>query len=423
MKLNLGTKMVAGFVLISGVTYATSAFCLFFLKDYIARSMSEWLYTSIVLLLGVMWSGILGWLVSRLLTRPIVRLAKAASEVSAGNLAIELPVRKTQDEIAALNDSFAQMVGSLRGMVEDIASGAGVTSENVKMMSAAITEAAEQIEEISGGVDRIYEGVERQQQSTESSRHNADEMRQAFHGMKNSSEEMIALSGGMEDSVRMTRDIFLSLREGMGELAASSVRSREMVGRLEREAADIEAINSSIRDIAEQTHLLALNASIEAARAGEHGMGFAVVAHEIRKLSEQSANSVGQIGDLIRRIQEQVQATVLHIEQQSERVTREERHTGAVEETLERLDSAVGSMVGSVRGIETMIFEQTDRVDQAHRHAGEISSRAVSFAEEAKRIAASIHEETAIMEELSTSSEELNRMTLRLLDKTTAFRV
>lgn len=423
MKLNLGTKMVAGFVLISGVTYATSAFCLFFLKDYIARSMSEWLYTSIVLLLGVMWSGILGWLVSRLLTRPIVRLAKAASEVSAGNLAIELPVRKTQDEIAALNDSFAQMVGSLRGMVEDIASGAGVTSENVKMMSAAITEAAEQIEEISGGVDRIYEGVERQQQSTESSRHNADEMRQAFHGMKNSSEEMIALSGGMEDSVRMTRDIFLALREGMGELAASSVRSREMVGRLEREAADIEAINSSIRDIAEQTHLLALNASIEAARAGEHGMGFAVVAHEIRKLSEQSANSVGQIGDLIRRIQEQVQATVLHIEQQSERVTREERHTGAVEETLERLDSAVGSMVGSVRGIETMIFEQTDRVDQAHRHAGEISSRAVSFAEEAKRIAASIHEETAIMEELSTSSEELNRMTLRLLDKTTAFRV
>ncbi len=423
MKLNLGTKMVAGFVLISGVTYATSAFCLFFLKDYIASSMSEWLYTSIVLLLGVMWSGILGWLVSRLLTRPIVRLAKAASEVSAGNLAIELPTRKTQDEIAALNDSFAQMVGSLRGMVEDIASGAGVTSENVKMMSAAITEAAEQIEEISGGVDRIYEGVERQQQSTESSRRNADEMRQAFHGMKHSSEEMIALSGGMEDSVRMTRDIFVSLREGMGELASSSVRSREMVGRLEREAADIGAINSSIRDIAEQTHLLALNASIEAARAGEHGMGFAVVAHEIRKLSEQSANSVGQIGDLIRRIQEQVQATVLHIEQQSERVTREERHTGAVEETLERLDTAVGSMVGSVRGIETMIVEQTDRVDQAHRHAGEISSRAVSFAEEAKRIASSIHEETAIMEELSTSSEELNRMTLRLLDKTTAFRV
>ncbi len=423
MKLNLGTKMVAGFVLISGVTYATSAFFLFFLKDYIARSMSEWLYTCIVLLLGVMWSGILGWLVSRLLTRPIVRLAKAAGEVSAGNLAIELPVRKSQDEIAALNDSFAQMVGSLREMVEDIASGAGVTSENVKMMSAAITEAAEQIEEISGGVDRIYEGVERQQQSTESSRRNTDEMRQAFHGMKNSSEEMIALSGSMEESVRMTRDIFLSLREGMSELAASNVRSQEMVGRLEREAADIEAINASIRDIAEQTHLLALNASIEAARAGEHGMGFAVVAHEIRKLSEQSANSVGQIGDLIRRIQEQVQSTVMHIQQQSERVTREERHTGAVEETLERLGGAVGSMVGSVHGIESMIFEQTDRVDQAYQYAGEIRSQAVSFAEEAKRIAASIHEETAIMEELSTSSEELNRMTQRLFDKTTAFRV
>ncbi|CAM3511477.1 MULTISPECIES: methyl-accepting chemotaxis protein [Saccharibacillus] len=423
MKLSLGTKLVAGFILISGVTYATSAFCIFFLKDYVAGSMADWLYMTIILLMGVMWSGILGWLVSRLLTKPIVRLAQTAQEVSGGNLAVDVPSRTAQDEITVLNDAFRQMVGSLRDMVEDIASGAGVTSENVRMMSGAITEAAGQIEEISGGVDRIYEGVEHQQQSTESSRRNADEMLGAFRGMQSRSEEMIGLSGGMEDSVRATREIFFSLREGMGELAASSVRSQEMVGHLEREAADIEVINRSIRDIAEQTHLLALNASIEAARAGEHGSGFAVVAHEIRKLSEQSADSVGQIGERIRRIQDQVRDTVTLIEQQSERVNRESKHTGAVEEQLERLDGSVGSMASSARGIETMISQQTGRVDQAHRYAGEISDRAVLFAEEAKRIASSIHEETAIMEELSTSSEELNRMTGRLLDKTTAFRM
>lgn len=423
MKLNLGTKMVAGFIAISGVTYATSAFCIFFLKDYIAPSMSDWLYMSIILLMGVMWSGILGWFVSKLLTKPIVRLAKTAQEVSGGNLAVDVPSRSAQDEITVLNDAFRQMIGNLRDMVEDIASGAGVTSENVKMMSGAISEAAQQIEEISGGVDRIYEGVERQQESTESSRRNADEMLDAFHGMRSSSEEMIGLSGGMENSVRETREIFFSLREGMGELANSSVRSQEMVGRLEREAADIEIINRSIRDIAEQTHLLALNASIEAARAGEYGSGFAVVAHEIRKLSEQSADSVGRIGERIRRIQDQVRDTVILIQQQSERVTRESQHTGAVEEKLEQLDGSVGSMVVSVRSIETMISQQTDRVDQAHRHAGEISDRTVQFAEEAKRIASSIHEETAIMEELSTSAEELDRTTGRLLDKTTAFRM
>ncbi|CAM4164525.1 methyl-accepting chemotaxis protein [Saccharibacillus endophyticus] len=423
MKLNLGTKMVAGFVLISGVTYATSAFCIFFLKSYVAASMADWLYTTMILLMGVFWSGVLGWLVSKLLTKPIVQLAKAAQEVSAGNLAVEVPRRSAQDEITVLNDAFRQMVDNLRDMVEDIASGAGVTSENVQMMSEAISEAAQQIEEISGGVDRIHEGVEHQQHSTENSRRNADEMLDAFHGMKSSSREMIDLSGGMEESVRTTRDIFLALREGMGELSESSVRSQEMVGRLEREAADIEVINRSIRDIAEQTHLLALNASIEAARAGEHGSGFAVVAHEIRKLSEQSADSVGQIGDRIRRIQDQVRDTVLLIQQQSERVRREEQHTGAVEAKLERLDAAVDGMVASVRSIETMISEQTGRVDLAHRHAGEISERAILFAEEAKRIASSIHEESAIMEELSTSSEELNRMTGRLLDKTTAFRM
>ncbi|WP_172253677.1 methyl-accepting chemotaxis protein [Saccharibacillus deserti] len=423
MKLNLGKKMVAGFIAISGVTYATSAFFIFFLKPYIARSMADWLYMSIILLLGVLWSGILGWFVSRLLTRPIVRLADTAREVSGGNLAVDVPTRNAQDEITVLNDAFRQMVGSLRDMVEDIASGAGVTSENVRMMSSAISEAAEQIEEISGGVDRIHEGVERQQHATENSRRNADEMLEAFRGMQGSSEEMIGLSGSMEGSVRSTRDIFLALREGIGELAESSVRSQEMVGKLEREAADIEIINRSIRDIAEQTHLLALNASIEAARAGEHGTGFAVVAQEIRKLSEQSADSVGQIGERIRRIQDQVRDTVLLIQQQSERVAQESGHTGAVEGQLVGLEGAVYGMVDAVRSIELMISQQTGRVDQAHRHAGEISERAASFAEEAKRIASSIHEETAIMEELSTSSEELNRMTGRLLDKTTAFRI
>ncbi|MDO3408312.1 methyl-accepting chemotaxis protein [Saccharibacillus sp. CPCC 101409] len=423
MKLNLGTKMVGGFVLISGVTYATSAVFIFFLKNYIARSMSEWLYTTIILLLGIVWSGILGWVVSRLLTKPLVRLAKTAQEVADGNLAVEVPVRQAQDEITVLNDSFRRMVGNLRGMAEDIASGAAVTSENVRLMSDAITEAAGQIEEISGGVDRIYDGVERQQKSAESSRRNADEMRDAFRGMKGSSEEMIGLSGCMEDSVYSTRGIFSSLREGMGELSVSSLRSREMVGRLEKEAADIEVINRSIRDIAEQTHLLALNASIEAARAGEHGTGFAVVAHEIRKLSEQSAESVGQIGSLIGRIQNQVRETVELIGQQSDRVAKEELHTRDVDEKLERLGSAVEGMVGSVHSIETMISQQTERVELAHRHAGEISERAVMFAEEAKRIASSIHEETAIVEEISTSSEELNRMTGRLLDKATAFRM
>ncbi|MCQ4086509.1 methyl-accepting chemotaxis protein [Saccharibacillus sp. JS10] len=423
MKLNLATKMVAGFVLISGVTYATSAFCIFFLKNYVANSMADGLYTTMILLMGVFWSGVLGWLVSKLLTKPIVQLSENAREVAAGNLTVNVPERNGQDEIAVLHDSFRQMVANLRDMVEDIASGAGTTSENVRLMSTAVSDAAEQIEGISGGVDRIYEGVERQQESTENSRRNADEMLDAFHGMKSSSEQMIQLSGGMENSVQTTRDIFVALREGMGELSESSEKSQEMVGRLEREAADIEVINRSIRDIAEQTHLLALNASIEAARAGEHGSGFAVVAHEIRKLSEQSSNSVGQIGDLIQRIQDQVRDTVSLIEQQSERVTREEQHTIAVEEKLEHLGSAVNGMVDSVRSIETMISEQTGRVDLAHSYAGEISERAVLFAEEAKRIASSVHEESEIMQELSHSSEELNRMTGRLLDKTTAFRM
>lgn len=69
MKMSLGTKMVTAFVSISAITYGTSAFFIFVLKDWLAQGTQEWVYTSIILLLGVLWSGILGWLISKLLTR------------------------------------------------------------------------------------------------------------------------------------------------------------------------------------------------------------------------------------------------------------------------------------------------------------------------------------------------------------------
>ena len=423
MKWTLGAKTVAGLVLISIITYGTSGFFIFFLQDWLSFSMPSWLYITLVLILGVCWNGILGWFASRWLTRPIVHLSKAAQQVSSGDLTAEIPERRTQDELAVLYDAFRAMVVNLRSIVNDISDSTRTTSQNAQSLSEAITQAAEQIEMMSEAVDHIAVGVEEQKVTSQHSLITADEMLSDFQRMHTQSIGMTEMSGQMERSVDQTKQTFSYLMKGMDELTVSHNRSRDIMVLLEKEASDIEAITQSVKNIAEETALLALNASIEAARAGEEGAGFAVVAQQIRKLSDESTQSVHRINELISRVQLRIRDTAQLIHEQHGLVVNESQRTINVDQTLQELTGTVEVFMKGAHEIGSKIAEQTVRVERTHGHVKQIQGKAGSFSDEARRIMDAAHEETAIMEEISSSAEELRELTNRLMDKTKAFRM
>ncbi|MBT2285138.1 methyl-accepting chemotaxis protein [Paenibacillus polymyxa] len=423
MKWTLGAKTVAGLVLISIITYGTSGFFIFFVKDWITLDIPNWVYISIILIMGVCWNGILGWFASRWLTRPIVHLSRAAQQVSAGDLTTEIPQRRTQDELTVLYDAFRAMVSNLRSIVNDIADSTRTTSQNAQSLSEAITQAAEQIEMMSNAVDHIAVGVEEQKVTSHQSLITADEMLNDFQRMHSQSMDMTEMSGQMERSVDHTKQTFSSLMKGMDELAESHNRSRDIMLLLEKEASDIEVITQSVKNIAEETGLLALNASIEAARAGEEGSGFAVVAQQIRKLADESKESVHRINELISRVQQRIRETAQLSHEQHGLVVDESERTISVDQTLHELTGTVEVFMKGAHDIGSKIAEQTGRVEQTHGHVKKIQAKAGSFSDEARRIMDAAHEETAIMEEISSSAEELRQLTDRLLDKTKAFRM
>ncbi|MFM9276568.1 methyl-accepting chemotaxis protein [Paenibacillus jiagnxiensis] len=418
MKLSLGTKLVAGFIAISAITYGTSSFFIFVLKDWLAPRMADWLYVSIILLLGVIWTGILGWLTSKWLTRPIVRLAKAAEEATDGNWHVVIPERRSGDEITVLYDAFRNMLAHIGGMLDEIAYSTKTTSHNAETLSTAIAHATTQIESMSTVVDGIVSGVEEQQKASELSLQTADRMLGDFRLMHSKSNRMMELSGNMEGSVRSTQSLFSSLMGGMDALSGSHQRSHEVILRLEREAERIENITNTVKEIAEQTHLLALNASIEAARAGEEGSGFAVVAQHIRTLASQSSASVEEINQMISRIQEQITEAVSLMQQQNALVREEADRTRSVEATLNELNRIIVEFVDGVRMLENSVSEQTGRVEQTYNYMNRIQEMSASFAEGAQQINRAAHEETAIMQEISSASDDLRMLTGKLMLKT-----
>ncbi|KAB2450867.1 methyl-accepting chemotaxis protein [Bacillus sp. CH126_4D] len=388
----LRTQLMLFTTVLAFITYSTSIVFIYVIYDYFQSYVSQTVYNIIVMLLGVVWSGILAYGAAIFLITPLRKLEEAARKAANGDIREDVPLPKTDDEIKSLSVAFNMMLGNLRGMVKNIDTTFSYTNNQVQQIRRQTEEATKQARGVSETLAEISSGAEQSAASIQAIVSAVDTTTSIASEVEEKAKQSDELSLEMVQALGQSTRVFTSLIQGIQTLAKENENSMQNVQKLEERMKQVEHIVSVVSEIASQTNLLALNASIEAARAGEHGRGFAVVAEEVRKLADESDYSARNISQLLRNMQEEVQQVALKMTEQVKTAKEEAKRGAATELILKEMSSSIMEVADATKQISSYMNEQV-----SHIHQTGAQTKAVA----------------AIAEETSAGSQEVARVTLQ----------
>lgn len=375
-------------------------------------------------------------------------MAATSQAIAGGDLTVLVQPLSEKD---TLGHAFAQMVEGLRALVSRVRDSAAQVASASSQVANASDESARISVQAASAIDEVTSTMHEMKINVESVVKNTHVQGSNVSETSASIDEMVASIQRVADTARVLLDISERSRlevqsgiatmdkatDGLNRMQRSIQASGTIIAALGQRAHDIGRIVGVIDDLAEQTNLLALNAAIEAARAGEHGLGFAVVAEEVRKLAEKSAQSTKEISELIASIQGEARRAVDNMEKNTATVEEGLTMGGELQAALKKISSVVTEVYKFAQEIGGATNEQShgsSQIAKATTRLNEITCEINSAVEEqasgAQAVVKSMEKMRELVQrstsgsaELAASAEQMSKMSRLLLDSMDGFAI
>lgn len=338
--------------------------------------------------IGVLLIGFFGMFIARSIGRNVNQLQQATSRLADGELATRVHLAN-EDELGIVAQSFNKMAEELSALISQTHNSA----DHVNKACIAVT----------GMTDRVSSSSQIQTDQAAIAARSISQLNEIVKDVATKAEEAVAAAVEANQVSNEGQRIVGNSVAGINAVARTIADSAKTIEVLGQQSEEIGTILQVIRDIAEQTNLLALNAAIEAARAGEQGRGFAVVADEVRKLAERTSGATTEISAIIAAIQNGTKQAVTAMKSGEKQVGESVSLANQSGESLVHIDRSVNTVLIMIQHIAQAMEAEKSTSEEISLRMEKIAQTAMDNNSAISEAAAEFHQMQNLAEQLQKS--------------------